>query len=469
EELVAEEERVKKKAEKKKLKKKVGVPCGEGPAAPARLPSLPLSSQGSSSRDGAAGSDGSDGSSAEGPEGCAGSGPSPCPTEGPGGPEEPAGVGGAEEVPEVRGARGRPTPRGGRAAPPAPRAALLPQDDLDLSCTFVSKARQKAGVKLPSPTKEKPASTEDALPGTRPRHKVSRSPRAPGGRGAQQVALPADLGNEAAQKGLYAAAVQAFTDAMQLNPREHRLFGNRSYCYEKLERYEEALQDAQASLRLQPGWPKGLFRKGKALRGLKRYAEAARAFQELLHRDGSRADAAAQLEQCRALLQLAGSRGASWPGPPAARCPLPGASPVPLSPVLPPAGQRPNGSGVDRNGLVANPGSKSPSKGQVQAAADKTQTLPPQHPARGCYPLWVGNVSAGVTKQALQSSFSRFGQIRFIRVLPGRRCAFVNFVQKEAAEAAYRTMLDADVQGTRLALQLKHPCHATPPPGGHKP
>lgn len=48
-----------------------------------------------------------------------------------------------------------------------------------------------------------------------------------------------------------------------------RLFGNRSYCYEKLRCYEEALGDAQVALGLQPGWPKGLFRKGKALRGLK--------------------------------------------------------------------------------------------------------------------------------------------------------------------------------------------------------
>ncbi|NXD17755.1 TTC31 protein, partial [Nothocercus nigrocapillus] len=330
------------------------------------------------------------------------------------------------------------------------------QDDLDLSCTFVSKAWQKAGVKLPSPAKEKPAGTEDALPGKRPRQKRSR----------RMDALPADLGNDAAQKGLYAEAVQAFTAAVELNPREHRLFGNRSYCYEKLQRYEEALRDAQASLSLQPRWPKGLFRKGKALRGLKRYSEAARAFEELLRLDSSHVDAAAQLEQCQALLQ---SRGTSWLGPPAACHTLPGLSPV----LLRPAGERLSGSccNADRDGFVTITGPKSHSKGQAPAAAaaSKKQTLPSQHPARDCYPLWVGNLTAGVTKQALQSCFSRFGQIRFIRVLPERRCAFVNFAQKEAAEAAYRTMLDQDVQGTRLALQLKHPSHATPPPGRHKP
>ncbi|NXA56781.1 TTC31 protein, partial [Nothocercus julius] len=336
------------------------------------------------------------------------------------------------------------------------------QDDLDLSCTFVSKAWQKVGVKLPSPAKEKPAGTEDALPGKRPQQKVSGIPREPHFRGTfAGPCCPGDqgtgyLGNDAAQKGLYAEAVQAFTAAVELNPREHRLFGNRSYCYEKLQRYEEALRDAQASLSLQPRWPKGLFRKGKALRGLKRYSEAAHTFEELLRLDSSHMDAAAQLEQCRALLQVTCHT-------------LPRLSPV----LLRPAGERLSGSccDADRDGFVTVTGPKSHSKGQAPAAAaaSKKQTLPSQHLARDCYPLWVGNLTAGVTKQVLQSSFSRFGQIRFIRVLPERRCAFVNFAQKEAAEAAYRTMLDQDMQGTRLALQLKHPSHATPPPGRHKP
>ncbi|XP_032917088.1 tetratricopeptide repeat protein 31 [Catharus ustulatus] len=68
--------------------------------------------------------------------------------------------------------------------------------------------------------------------------------------------------------GQHNEAVWAFTVALEMNPREHRLLGNRSYCLEKLGRYEEALADAEAALALQPGWPKGSFRKGKALRGL---------------------------------------------------------------------------------------------------------------------------------------------------------------------------------------------------------
>lgn len=47
-----------------------------------------------------------------------------------------------------------------------------------------------------------------------------------------------------------------------------RLFGNRSFCHERLGQPTWALADAQVALTLRPGWPRGLFRLGKALMGL---------------------------------------------------------------------------------------------------------------------------------------------------------------------------------------------------------
>ena len=48
-----------------------------------------------------------------------------------------------------------------------------------------------------------------------------------------------------------------------------RFFGNRSYCYACLEQYPQALADAERSIGLAPDWPKGHFRQGSALMGLK--------------------------------------------------------------------------------------------------------------------------------------------------------------------------------------------------------
>ncbi|XP_042664001.1 tetratricopeptide repeat protein 31-like isoform X2 [Tyto alba] len=335
------------------------------------------------------------------------------------------------------------------------------EDELDLSCTFVFKARQKAGVRLPAPAKEKPARTGTAEPSKRAPGKVPPPQPAvpPDVSVVQQSLILAGRGNEAAQKGRYAEAVQAFTEAVKLNPREHRLFGNRSYCYEKLRRYEEALRDALVSLGLQPGWPKGFFRKGKALRGLERYAEAASTFEELLRLDGADADAAAQLEACRALLRRS-THGRSSPG----GVPM---SPSPLEagePPLPPPGEWARGSCQDAatGGFVTVGSSRSQARGQGRPVASSQQTLPPTHPARDCYPLWVGNITPRISEKVLQSSFGRFGEIRFIRLLPERRCAFINYTRKKAAEAAYAAMQDAEVEGNRLVLQLKHPSHATP-------
>ncbi|KAK2523409.1 hypothetical protein Q9966_012065 [Columba livia] len=436
-ELVAEEERVKRKAEKKKLKKKKQKDRKKREKLGQELQSQREAEPSSLLSSSTAGPGHPQSSNAE--EGEAEPGPSPslCPADS------------AESSGEERGGHGA-------------RAEQM-EDELDLSCTFVCKARQKAGVRLPAPGKEKPPRKQDAEPGKRAPGKAAEpTPAPPDADAVQQSLVLAARGTEAAQQGRYAEAVTAFSEAVRLNPQEHRLFGNRSYCYEKLQRYEEALGDAMAALRLQPGWPKGLFRKGKALRGLQRYAEAASAFEELLRRDGANAEAVAQLLACRALLPQNGPHGWSSPGG------------VPVSPPLleagepsplPPSGERASRSCQDKD--TSGLGSYRSQGRAVTPQPLPPQPLPPTHPARDCYPLWVGNVTARIGEKVLQGSFCRFGEIRSLRLLPERRCAFINYTHKEAAEAAYAAMQDAELEGSRLVLQLKHPSHATPAPRRH--
>ncbi|NXI90993.1 TTC31 protein, partial [Psophia crepitans] len=386
-ELVAEEERIKRKAEKKKLKKKKQKDRKKREKMGQEQKSKEEAEPSISSLSGAAGAGHPQNSNAEAGEGWPDPSPSPCLGD--------SAVSEGEEG-------------GGQEA-----KAEEMEEELDLSCTFVFKARQKAGVRLLAPGREKPARVDDGEPGKKALGKPSPVPLDTST--VEQSLILADRGNKAAQKGHYAEAVQAFTEAVKLTPGEHRLFGNRSYCYEKLRRYEEALRDAQVSLRLRPGWPKGFFRKGKALRGLERYAEAASTFEELLRLDGADAEAAAQLEACRALLRQSSPRGRSSPGG------------VPVSPtlleaeepLLPAPGEQASRSRPDlaASGFVTVGSSRSQARGQGQATASAQQTLPPTHPARDCYPLWVGNVTPRISKKVLHSSFSRFGEIRFIRML----------------------------------------------------
>ncbi|NXA83708.1 TTC31 protein, partial [Thryothorus ludovicianus] len=344
--------------------------------------------------------------------------------------------------------------------------SLLPQEELDLSCTFVCKAREKAGVRLPPPGSDQPPKTQKMVPSKKVPEKGSGDPvekplppqppqpRPPSPSTLDQSLALAGHGIEAAQMGQHAEAVWAFTTALELNPREHRLLGNRSYCLEKLGRYEEALADAEAALALQPGWPKGCFRKGKALRGLQRYAEAAHTFEELLRQDGTYAEAATQLKACRALLQV--------------RSPFPNPQPPAPCPAAPPT---PHPSGWttkscqdtgDKSVTGGRTSTKEPEQGP--AVAGGCPTLPPGHPARGCFPLWVGNITSHISEKILRRAFGRFGEIHSVRLLPGRHCAFINFCGKTEAEEAFRAMQGATLHGCKLLLQLKHPAHATPSP-----
>ena len=76
-------------------------------------------------------------------------------------------------------------------------------------------------------------------------------------------------GNELAKQSEFEKAIEKFTEAIKYDYSDHRLFGNRSYCYDKIGMYPEALNDAEKAIFLEPMWPKGYFRKGRALFGLR--------------------------------------------------------------------------------------------------------------------------------------------------------------------------------------------------------
>ncbi|XP_004691616.1 PREDICTED: tetratricopeptide repeat protein 31 isoform X2 [Condylura cristata] len=199
------------------------------------------------------------------------------------------------------------------------------EDLLDLSSTFVSLALRKVGDWPPSTYREKGLSQEPPNRSPVPQ-KISQekrrcprkenpkqSPEEEAPPGLQAVALQqsqelAKLGTSFAQKGFYHKAVVLFTQALKLNPQDHRLFGNRSFCHERLGQPAWALADAQVALTLRPGWPRGLFRLGKALMGLQRFEEAAAVFQETL-KGGSQPDAARELHSCFLHLALQAQQG----------------------------------------------------------------------------------------------------------------------------------------------------------------
>ncbi|KAF3789011.1 Ankyrin-1 [Nymphaea thermarum] len=85
-------------------------------------------------------------------------------------------------------------------------------------------------------------------------------------------------GDEAFRRKDYLMAVDAYTQAMDMNPTDATLPSNRSLCWIRLGQAEQALSDAKVCRELRPDWPKGCYREGAALRLLLRFDEAADAF-----------------------------------------------------------------------------------------------------------------------------------------------------------------------------------------------
>ncbi|MBN3285290.1 LONF3 protein, partial [Polyodon spathula] len=70
------------------------------------------------------------------------------------------------------------------------------------------------------------------------------------------------------------AALEKYNEAIQLAPRDHLLFSNRSQINSSLKNCEAALSDADMACRLQPLWLKGHLRKAQALMILRKSEEA---------------------------------------------------------------------------------------------------------------------------------------------------------------------------------------------------
>lgn len=102
---------------------------------------------------------------------------------------------------------------------------------------------------------------------------------------ADKVSLLKDKGNAALQANKFKEAVEAYTEAIQLDGTNHILYSNRSAAYAKDGNYARALEDAEKTIALKPDWAKGYSRKGSALAYLGNYDDSIQTYEEGLKLD----------------------------------------------------------------------------------------------------------------------------------------------------------------------------------------
>ncbi|XP_071369520.1 uncharacterized protein [Centroberyx affinis] len=290
----------------------------------------------------------------------------------------------------------------------------------------------------------------------------------------------AGIGNRLAASGQFEVAVKCFTDAIKYNPKEYKLFGNRSLCYERMQQYENALMDADLALSMQPNWIKGLFRKGKALCGLKRYYEASLIYKEVLRLDSSSAEATLELKRAQTLHLM--EMGFSWaqssdalkthatleeavealfggegrPGPGDAHASNDNTNQVVVEKVEDEEGEwivlptsRPRMPHVKESSAV----------GQIRPTSQSPTPLPRNWVKPELFPIWVGSLAPTVTYTTLHTLFSRAGTVFSIKMLLDHQCAFVHFTRKEDCERAIQYVNGMVVEGAPLSVRYPNKIH----------
>lgn len=257
-------------------------------------------------------------------------------------------------------------------------------------------------------------------------------------------------GNEMAQQGHYTAAIELFSEAVKLDPRDFRFFGNRSYCFDRTNQYDRALKDAEKAISLADKWPKGYFRKGRALAGLRMFSEAEEAFSQVLKLDKNCEDAVQELLRVRTsqIREMGFSKAQAE-----AAIKQYGTVQSALDNLL--AGVAENVLGGEVYVSDDEAGFSSPVTQKVHLQPkQKDQKMDFKNP-EGLTALWVGNVLPDkVDEKKLFKIFSRYGNVTSVRCLPEKFCAFINYSSKESAGKAMHHLQGYECGGQKLLIKF---------------
>lgn len=107
-----------------------------------------------------------------------------------------------------------------------------------------------------------------------------------------------EQGNEAFKQKNYDAAIQLYSQALESNPTDFTILGNRAAAYHNLQKYTEALGDAEQCILIKPDWSKGYQRKAMAQQATGNLQQAIENYEKGVELDANNT-------QCKQMLEAA--------------------------------------------------------------------------------------------------------------------------------------------------------------------
>jgi len=99
-----------------------------------------------------------------------------------------------------------------------------------------------------------------------------------------------EKGNAEFKQGNYEKAIEFYTYATEMDPKNHVYFTNRSMCYAAMKKWDKSLRDADKSISLNKSWEKGHYRRGAALQNLGQAKEAMEAYEVCMKQNPNNED-----------------------------------------------------------------------------------------------------------------------------------------------------------------------------------
>ena len=113
-------------------------------------------------------------------------------------------------------------------------------------------------------------------------------------------------GNEFFKAKSYDQAIQWYTKAIDCDPNAEAagaVYSNRAASYQGLAKFQDAVNDAEACIRVRPDWLKGHFRKGVAMESMNNVDQALKAFEAALRTEPKNEEVQEKVSTLRARIK----------------------------------------------------------------------------------------------------------------------------------------------------------------------